>query len=61
MDERIQLMDLNPDRADVIIPASKIYLTVMKIANIEKIYIPQIGLSDGMVRLLYEDYKRNQG
>lgn len=60
MDERIQLMDLNPDRADVIIPASKIYLTVMKIANIEKIYIPQIGLSDGMVRLLYEDYKRNQ-
>ncbi len=60
MDERMQLMDLNPDRADVIIPASKIYLTVMKIAHIEKIYIPQIGLSDGMVRLLYEDYKSKQ-
>jgi exopolyphosphatase/guanosine-5'-triphosphate,3'-diphosphate pyrophosphatase len=57
LDERIQLLDLNPDRADVIVPASKIYLTVMKIANIEKIYIPQIGLSDGIVRLLYEDYK----
>ncbi len=60
IDERMQLMDLNPDRADVIIPASKIYLTVMKIADIEKIHIPQIGLSDGIVRLLYEDYKVKQ-
>jgi exopolyphosphatase / guanosine-5'-triphosphate,3'-diphosphate pyrophosphatase len=60
LDERIQLLDLNPDRADVIVPASKIYLTIMKIADIEKIYIPQIGLSDGIVRQLYYDYKEKQ-
>jgi len=60
IEERIQILDLNPDRADVIVPASKIYLTVMKMAEIERIYIPQIGLADGMVRLLYEDYKRRK-
>lgn len=60
LDERIQLLDLNPDRADVIIPACKIYLTVMKAANIEKIHVPQIGLSDGIVHLLYEAHKKEQ-
>jgi len=58
-DERIKLLGLNPDRADVIIPASRIFLTIMKIASIEKIIVPQVGLSDGIVHLLYEKYKKN--
>lgn len=53
-DERIQLLGLNPDRADVIVPASKILLSVLKQAQIEKMIAPQIGLSDGMVHQLYE-------
>jgi exopolyphosphatase / guanosine-5'-triphosphate,3'-diphosphate pyrophosphatase len=52
--ERIELLGLNPDRADVIIPATKIFLTAMKHAGIEKIIVPQIGLSDGILHALYE-------
>lgn len=56
-EERIQELSLNPDRADVIIPASKILLSVLKHAQIEKVIVPQIGLSDGIVHQLYEKYK----
>jgi exopolyphosphatase / guanosine-5'-triphosphate,3'-diphosphate pyrophosphatase len=59
-EERIQVFGLNPDRADVIIPASKILLTVIKKADIEKIIVPQIGLADGIVHQLYEKYKENR-
>src|SRR5439155_138542 len=48
-DERIKILGLNPDRADVIMPATRIFLSVMKNASIEKIFVPQIGLSDGIV------------
>lgn len=54
--ERIERLDLKPDRADVIVPAAKIFLTVMKTADIERIYVPQIGLSDGLVHELYEKH-----
>ena len=60
LEERVNVLGLNPDRADVIIPASKIILTVMKIAEIEKMIVPQFGLSDGIVRQLYEKHKENQ-
>ena len=59
-EERIKILGLNPDRADVIIPASKILLSVLKNAEIEKIIIPQIGLSDGIVHQLYEKYKEKK-
>lgn len=52
-DERISELDLNPDRADVIIPASKIYLKAMKWSKANKIYVPKIGLSDGIIKSLY--------
>lgn len=59
-EERIQVFGLNPDRADVIIPASKILLSILKKADIEKIIIPQIGLSDGIVHQLYEKHKEKK-
>jgi len=55
--ERVERLGLKPDRADVIVPAAKIFLSIMKTADIEKIYVPQIGLSDGIVHELYEKYK----
>ena len=54
-DQRITELDLNPDRADVIIPATKIYLSAMKWSNAKKIYVPKIGLADGIVKSLYYD------
>lgn len=51
--ERISELSLNPDRADVIIPATKIYLSSMKWSGARKIYVPKIGLSDGIIKSLY--------
>ena len=51
--DRISEIGLNPDRADVIIPALKIYLNAMKWSGSKKMYVPKIGLSDGMVKTLY--------
>jgi len=52
-DERISELGLNPDRADVIIPATKIYLFAMKWSGAKKIFVPKIGLADGIVKSLY--------
>ncbi|RXP63636.1 exopolyphosphatase [Lutibacter sp. HS1-25] len=52
-EQRIQQLDLNPDRADVIIPATKIYLNAMKWSGAKKVYVPKIGLADGIVKSLY--------
>ena len=60
VEQRIRELGLRPDRADVIIPALDIYLKIMKWADIRKIYVPQIGLADGIVRILYKNYKTSQ-
>lgn len=52
-DERIAELGLNPDRADVIIPATKIYLNAMKWSGARHLYVPKIGLSDGIVKAMY--------
>ena len=52
-EERISELSLNPDRADVIIPATKIYLSAMKWSNARKIYVPKIGLTDGIIKSLH--------
>jgi exopolyphosphatase/guanosine-5'-triphosphate,3'-diphosphate pyrophosphatase len=57
VDDRIKLFDLNPDRADVIVPAGEIFLNIMKFVGATKIFVPKIGLSDGMVREVYKEYK----
>jgi exopolyphosphatase/guanosine-5'-triphosphate,3'-diphosphate pyrophosphatase len=51
--DRISELGLNPDRADVIIPATKIYLSAMKWSGARKIYVPKIGLADGIIKSLY--------
>lgn len=51
--ERISELSLNPDRADVIIPATKIYLSSMKWSGAKKIFVPKIGLSDGIIKSLH--------
>lgn len=56
LDQRILQLKLNPDRADVIIPAFRVFIAVMKSAGIEGIMVPQVGLSDGIIHLLYDDY-----
>ncbi|HLV38583.1 exopolyphosphatase [Xanthomarina sp.] len=52
-EERITELDLNQDRADVIIPATRIYLSSMKWSGAKDIYVPKIGLSDGIIKSIY--------
>jgi len=54
--ERIVKYQLNPDRADVVKPACEIFLRVIDMLDTTKIFVPKLGLSDGIVRNLYEDY-----
>lgn len=53
--ERIAILKLNQDRADVIIPACEIYLTIMKWAGIKQVYVPKVGMVDGIINLLIEE------
>lgn len=52
-DDRISELGLNQDRADVIIPAAKIFLSAAKWSGAKKIHVPKIGLADGMIKTLY--------
>lgn len=52
--DRINVLGLNQDRADVIIPASEIYLSVMKWGGVKQIFVPQVGLVDGIIQLLID-------
>lgn len=56
MEERITKLLLNPDRADVILPAAEIYLSAMKWAKLESMMVPNVGLKDGMIHALYEQF-----
>ncbi|WP_291865635.1 exopolyphosphatase [Maribacter sp.] len=57
-DDRISELGLNPDRADVIIPATRIFLSAAKWSGAKKIYVPKIGLSDGIIKTLYNSKKK---
>lgn len=56
--ERLLKFELNPDRADVIIPAAKIYLKSLEWSGGQKIYVPKFGLSDGMIKYMYKNGKK---
>ena len=53
-EELVKRLDLNTDRADVIVPASKIYISAMEWAGSKKMFVPKVGLSDGIVRDLFK-------
>ncbi len=55
VEERMHLYNLRKDRADVIVPALQIYTSIMKWAGAEEIYVPKVGLADGLVRQLYRE------
>ncbi len=54
-EERIWELNLNQDRADVILPATRIYLSAMKWSGAREIFVPKIGLSDGIIKSLYSE------
>jgi exopolyphosphatase/guanosine-5'-triphosphate,3'-diphosphate pyrophosphatase len=56
--DRMRLYKLREDRADVIVPALLIYINVMRWANAQEIYVPKIGLADGLIQHLYDDLKK---
>ena len=53
--DRMVKYSLNPDRADVILPASKIFLKAFEWTSASKIYVPRVGLSDGIIKDIHED------
>lgn len=57
--ERISLYHLREDRADVIVPALLIYINVMRWADTEEIFVPKIGLADGLIHILYDQIKND--
>ena len=57
LSQRISLHKLREDRADVIVPALLIYINVMRWADAEEIFVPKIGLADGLIHNLYEEVR----
>jgi exopolyphosphatase/guanosine-5'-triphosphate,3'-diphosphate pyrophosphatase len=57
-EERMINFELNPDRADVILPAARIYLKALEWSGGQNIYVPKVGLSDGMIKYLYKKSKK---
>ena len=57
LESRINVYNLRADRADVIIPALQIYINVMRWAGAQEIFVPKIGLADGLIRHLWEEVK----
>jgi exopolyphosphatase/guanosine-5'-triphosphate,3'-diphosphate pyrophosphatase len=57
-EQRVMDLQLKSDRADVIIPASRIYLNSMKWARADNIFVPKIGLADGIIKSLYHRKKK---
>jgi len=56
VNQRVKIFGLNLDRADVIVPASDIFIKIMNWTNAKRIIVPTIGVSDGIVHQLYNEY-----
>ena len=57
--ERIRILNLKPDRADVIVPSSELYQMVMKVSGATKIVVPKFGLSDGIIYEMFYNMEMN--
>jgi len=60
LEDRIRTYKLKEDRADVILPALHIYINVMRWTGIEEIFVPKIGLSDGLIQSLYNELMKKK-
>jgi len=58
--ERKHLYGFRDDRADVIVPALQIYISIMRWAYAEEIYVPKIGLADGLIKILYKEVSQKK-
>ena len=58
LEDRMRLYKMREDRADVIVPALQIYVNAMRWATAQEIFVPKIGLADGLIQHLYADIKR---
>lgn len=61
LEEKLNRLQLNPDRADVIVPASEIYVHVMQAAKATSMYVPEVGLKDGINYYMFEKYYPSRG
>ena len=59
-EERMVKFDLNPDRADVIIPALKLFITTMEVVKANKMFVPKVGLVDGMINEIFYENNANK-
>jgi len=55
IEERMRRYSMRPDRADVIVPAARIFTTVMAVTGAKQLFVPKVGLSDGMIRWMYNN------
>jgi len=53
LEKRMEKFDLKPDRADVIIPAAQIYMTICQSAQIKRVFVPQVSVTDGLIQEMY--------
>lgn len=58
LQERKHLYGFKDDRADVIVPALQIFISIMRWTNADEIYVPKIGLADGIIKMLYQELSR---
>ena len=56
-EDRIQELCLNPDRADVIVPAGKIFTSIMRWSGADFAFVPKIGVSDGVIKMLFKEHQ----
>ncbi len=61
LDDRLNKLQLNPDRADVIVPATEIYIGIMEAAGAQSILVPNVGLKDGINYHLFQQYYPTKG
>ncbi len=50
------MYNLRADRADVIVPALNIYISIMRWAGADRIFVPKIGLADGLIKMMYQEH-----
>lgn len=60
LEERINRYMLRPDRADVIVPAAEIFMRIMEEASVDRIYVPRVGLPEGMILRMHKKYLTNK-